>query len=65
MTVVLADAAAGLGGERERVVKALTYLEEKGDIELQVAGVRQGYRVRRVPADLAAVLAQVEAEGVE
>ncbi len=54
-SVVLADAAATLGGERERVVKALTYLEEKGDIELQVAGVRQGYRVRQVPDDLGAV----------
>jgi ATP-dependent DNA helicase RecQ len=54
-SIVLAEAAAALGGERERVVKALTYLEEKGDLELQVAGVRQGYRVVRVPDDLAAV----------
>jgi len=54
-SVVLAEAAAALGGERERIVKALTYLEEKGDLELQVAGVRQGYRVVRVPDDLAAV----------
>ncbi len=54
-SVVLAEAVTALGGERERVVKALTYLEEKGDIELQVAGVRQGFRVVRVPEDLAAV----------
>ena len=54
-SVVLAEAVTALGGERERVVKALTYLEEKGDLELQVAGVRQGYRVVRVPEDLAAV----------
>lgn len=54
-TVVLADAVTALGEERERVVKALTYLEEKGDLELQVAGVRQGYRVVRVPEDLAEV----------
>ncbi len=54
-SVVLADAVASLGGARERVVKALTYLEEKGDLELQVAGVRQGYRVVRVPDDLEAV----------
>ncbi len=54
-TVVLADAAAALGGERERLVKALGYLEEKGDIELRAAGVRQGYRVVGVPEDLAAV----------
>ncbi len=54
-SAVLAEAVEALGGERERVVKALTYLEEKGDLELQVAGVRQGYRVVRVPEDLAAV----------
>ncbi len=54
-SVVLADAATALGGERDRIVKALTHLEEKGDLELQVAGVRQGYRVVRAPDDLAAV----------
>ena len=54
-SVVLVDAAAALGGARERVVKALNFLEEKGDLELQVAGVRQGYRVVRMPEDLAAV----------
>ncbi|MCX6938212.1 MAG: RecQ family ATP-dependent DNA helicase [Verrucomicrobia bacterium] len=54
-SLVLAEAAGALGGERERIVKALTYLEEKGDLELQVAGVRQGYRVVQVPDDLATV----------
>jgi ATP-dependent DNA helicase RecQ len=54
-SIVLSDAVAKLGCERERVVKALTYLEEKGDLELEVAGVRQGYRVVNVPPDLAAV----------
>ena len=32
-------------------VKALTYLEEKGDLELRVAGVRQGYRMVRDVVD--------------
>jgi len=54
-SVVLADAAEALGDERERIVKALAYLEEIGDLDLQVAGVRQGYRVVRAPDDLAAV----------
>lgn len=54
-SVVLSEAAAALGGERERIVKALAYLEEKGDLELQVAGVRQGYRVVRLPDDFGAV----------
>ena len=54
-SVVLADVVAMLGCDRDRVVKALNYLEEKGDLELQVAGVRQGYRVLHAPEDLAAV----------
>jgi ATP-dependent DNA helicase RecQ len=54
-SVDLAAATEALGGDRERIVKALTYLEEKGDIELQVAGVRQGYRVVSAPGDLAAI----------
>ncbi len=58
-SVVLAEAVQALGGARERVVKALTYLEEKGDLELQVAGVRQGYRVVRVPEDSAAVWSEL------
>lgn len=36
-------AAASLGCERRRVVKALEVLEEKGVIELRVAGVRDSY----------------------
>jgi ATP-dependent DNA helicase RecQ len=59
-SVVLADAVAALDGDRERVVKALNYLEEKGDLELQVAGVRQGYRVLRVPDDPAALWRELQ-----
>ncbi len=33
-----------IGEPRERIVKALGYLEEKGDLVLQTAGLRQGYR---------------------
>ena len=54
-SVALADAVAKLGCDRDRVVKALNYLEEKGDLELQVAGIRQGYRVLCAPENLAAV----------
>jgi ATP-dependent DNA helicase RecQ len=45
--------AAELQTTRERLVKALTYLEEKGDLVLKVAGARQGYRSKERPADLA------------
>jgi ATP-dependent DNA helicase RecQ len=58
-SVVMAEAAAALGGERERMVKALNFLEEKGDLELRVAGVRQGFRVVRVPDDLAATWSEL------
>nr|MBF0222008.1 RecQ family ATP-dependent DNA helicase [Desulfobulbaceae bacterium] len=43
------------GAERKRVVAALNYLEEKGDLVLQVAGARRGYRLVRTlsPVELA------------
>jgi ATP-dependent DNA helicase RecQ len=37
-------AAEAAGEPRERVIAALNYLEEQGDLELQVAGARHGYR---------------------
>ena len=54
-------AAAALGEPRERIVKALNYLEEKGEVILQVAGVRQGYRVLRGDADISALRATMSA----
>lgn len=44
-----------LGTTRDRVVKALSYLEEQGDLILKVAGVRQGYRIKDRPADATAL----------
>jgi len=41
-----------IGEARERIVAALGYLEEQGDLILQAAGVRQGFRVEEVPDDL-------------
>lgn len=38
-----------IGEPRTRIVSALTYLDETGDLILQASGVRQGYRVREVP----------------
>ncbi len=40
---------------RERIVAALGYLEESGDLVLQASGVRQGYRLDRAPSDRAAL----------
>ncbi len=47
----LANAVEQLGTTRDRIVKALNYLEEQGDLTLKVAGLRQGYRVKHRPAD--------------
>ena len=38
----------------ERIIAALNYLEEQGDLTLEVAGVRQGYRLLRAEPDRAA-----------
>lgn len=43
--------AIDLGQPRERVVSAINYLEEQGDLVLQVGGVRQGYRRLKTIAD--------------
>ena len=47
----VAKSVENLGTTRERIVKALTYLEERGDLALKVAGLRQGYRITNRPAD--------------
>ncbi len=40
----VAEAVAAMKTERERIVAALNYLEEQGDLTLKVAGLRFGYR---------------------
>jgi ATP-dependent DNA helicase RecQ len=37
---------------RERIINALTYLEEQGDLSLKVAGLRQGYRMKKRPSEV-------------
>jgi ATP-dependent DNA helicase RecQ len=44
-----------LNTTRSRIVNALTYLEEEGDLTLKVAGLRQGYRIKNRPADVPAL----------
>jgi len=41
----ISEVVTKLATSRERIVSALNYLEEKGDLDLQVSGVRRGYRV--------------------
>ncbi|MBV8351757.1 MAG: RecQ family ATP-dependent DNA helicase [Verrucomicrobia bacterium] len=44
-----------LSTTRSRIVKALTYLEEQGDLAIKVAGLRQGYRIKTRPSDALAL----------
>ena len=41
------EAAARGAGPRKRIIAALNYLEELGDLELQVSGMKKGYRKTR------------------
>ena len=41
---------------RERIVAALNYLEERGDLVVEAVGVRQKYRRLRLPRDRAALV---------
>ena len=54
-SIDLEQTARRLASTRDRIVKALNYLEEKGDVVLKVAGLRHGYRVKDRPADLTAL----------
>ena len=49
----LEKTAQRLESTRDRVAKALNYLEEKGDVALKVAGLRHGYRLKNRPEDMA------------
>lgn len=49
-SIDLTETARQLGEDRQRLVKALDYLEEKGLIEVKMAGVRYRYRIDRRPA---------------
>jgi ATP-dependent DNA helicase RecQ len=44
-----------LSTTRSRIIKALSYLEEQGDLAIKVAGLRQGYRIKTRPSDAPAL----------
>jgi ATP-dependent DNA helicase RecQ len=59
LTLDVAAAATATGEKRDRIVTALNYLEEKGDLTLQVAGARQGYRLVDKARDVNALVAKL------
>ncbi len=52
----IARTVAATGARRPEVIGALCDLEERGDLKLQVSGIRQGYRLLRAPRDLDALV---------
>jgi len=61
----IAAAATALAEPRERIIKALGYLEERGDLELKVRGLRQGFRLLQSKPDIAALSTQLVARVIE
>lgn len=51
-SIDLEKTALTLNCTRPRLVAALTYLEEQGDLQLKVTGLRHGFRLKARPADL-------------
>ncbi len=47
------EAAEAMGEPKEKVVKAIGYLEDLGDLTVKPSGVRQGYRLLKKPDDFA------------
>ncbi|MEP4078104.1 RecQ family ATP-dependent DNA helicase [Haloferula sp.] len=56
----IAKVAMETGEDRDRIVTALTYLEEAGDIILKKSGVRQGYRLLQPDIDLSEVASRLD-----
>jgi ATP-dependent DNA helicase RecQ len=54
-TIDLNETISRLDTTRSRIIKALNYLEEQGDLTLKVAGLRQGYRIKVRPTDISAL----------
>ncbi|NVK44392.1 MAG: RecQ family ATP-dependent DNA helicase [Oceanospirillaceae bacterium] len=59
LTLDVTEAAGALGEPRERLLKALQYLEQQGSIATQVKGVRQQYRCLQTP-DLSELCARLK-----
>lgn len=59
LTLKPRESAEQLDEPQLRIVKALNYLEQQGLIQLKVAGLRQGYRMDRVPEEMEELIARM------
>jgi ATP-dependent DNA helicase RecQ len=59
LSIDVVQAASKLGSTRERIVAALDYLDQTGEIDLQTTGLRHGYRVLRQPKSLDEIAAKL------
>jgi ATP-dependent DNA helicase RecQ len=64
-TLDVQAAAKALGEPRGRIIAALGYLEEKGDLTVQATGSRLGYRLLKPDFDRPALLATLNTRFVE
>ncbi|MEM9238189.1 MAG: helicase-related protein, partial [Verrucomicrobiota bacterium] len=54
------EVAMKTGEDRDRIVAALTHLEEAGDVILKKSGIRQGYRLTREDFDLREIAGRLD-----
>ncbi len=59
-TIDVAAASERLAQPRNRIVAALDYLDQRGDIVLQTAGVRFGYQIKKRVADLEGLVSAMQ-----
>ena len=58
----IAAVAVETGEDNQRIVAALTYLEEAGDVAVKKSGIRQGYRMKKDPGDLRELADRLDAQ---
>ena len=63
-TLNIEQVSQSIGETRDRIMKALGYLEEKGDLVVQASGLRQGYRNLQPSCDLASLAENLSARFV-
>ncbi len=58
-TLDTVQVSQAIGQPRDRIVSALGYLEEQGDMLVNVAGIRQGYRRLKMPDNMENLIASL------